>query len=69
MHFDPPTPRLACPRCLSVEVSPVVRSLTVATLACQGCGHEWAVDLNLMPDSLRGSFADPPREFHSSEWR
>lgn len=65
MHFDPPTVPVACPQCLAAEVKPLVRSFTVATLACGSCGYQWAVDLTLAPDSMRVAFGERSREFYA----
>jgi Zn ribbon nucleic-acid-binding protein len=52
---SPQYPRLplCCPKCGHEEAKLSMRSLSVVTVACVSCGHQWAEDVASLPDAAR----------------
>jgi hypothetical protein len=36
--------------------------MSVMTISCQRCGHEWSIDLHTLPQHLRKELADALRD-------
>ena len=49
---------IRCPKCQHDGSTLVIRSYTVMTLTCAGCGHFWASDLLSLPAEIQKKIPD-----------
>ena len=60
----PPVPNtnrplhFVCPKCHHDGCLLVVKSLTVMTWTCDGCGHTWATDMQHLPPEIQARVPD-----------
>jgi len=43
---------IPCPKCGHQESVLTVRSITIMTVKCDHCGHQWATDIASLPASV-----------------
>lgn len=51
--LDLPKVPIACPDCRHGEAQIIVLAMTVMTVRCVECGHEWAVEIRDTPAEVR----------------
>ena len=53
---------IQCPKCDHSGGRLVVKSATVMTVTCDGCGHFWAIPFELLPPEIQDKVFDALRE-------